>query len=125
MKIFLFLFLSVFIFSCASSVNRDKEAEHVGEYLLGLLLSDKLISSDAVGHPNIVRIGNGLKGKMVELKSSLIKGCSSVNQEDISDKEVSHIIYIVCSKKPVLGIRLKYDNKYEAFHILGYWTSGL
>jgi hypothetical protein len=125
MKIVLYLFLSVFVFSCADSVDRDQEAELVGEYLIDLLLSEKLASTDNVGHPNIVRVGNGLKEKMAEIKSSRIKDCVSANQQDLTEKEASHIIYIVCSKKPVLGVRLKYDKKYKAFHILGYWTGGL
>ena len=125
MKIIFCLLLGVFIVSCEGKMSHDREAELVGEYLIESSLTGKLSSSENVGHPNIVRIGNGLKGKMAELKNSLVNDCASELQINTSDKEASHIIYIICSAKPVLGIRLKYDSNYKAFHILGYWTSGL
>ncbi|MFC1684719.1 hypothetical protein ACFL0R_04500 [Pseudomonadota bacterium] len=125
MKRFVLLILLLLNSSCHGGEQIDKQAILVGDYLIESAVSEKLFSVNKTGHPNIVRIGDGLKNKLLELRPELAKGCTSELLRKHKDKEASHVVLLVCDKKPTLGLRLSYDGDYKAFHILGYWTSGL
>ena len=122
------LYLALFfivVVSCTNNQQHDAAAVAVGDYLLESTLSGDIFKSPNIGHANIVRIGDGLKGKLMELNPKLNQKCSTVLDGEFDDSEATHRVKIVCEKKPLLGIRLKYDSDYNSFHILGWWTSGL
>tara|TARA_R100000306_G_scaffold54193_2_gene51288 strand:- start:83496 stop:83891 length:396 start_codon:yes stop_codon:yes gene_type:complete len=120
--IILATFLS--ILSCTSDGRHGDAARSVGNYLLESALTGSLFTSGNNGHPNIVRVGESLKSKLKELTPTLSRDCTSKLIEN-SDEKASHLLLLVCNAHPVIGLRLKYDGDYNAFHILGYWSSGL
>lgn len=125
MKKIVLLILLLLNYSCDKGAEKEKQAILVGNYLIETTVSTKLFATENTDHPNIVRIGDGLKKKPLDLKPELEKGCSSKLLKEHKDKEASHVVLIICNKKPAIGLRLRYDRDYKAFHILGYWTSGL
>lgn len=112
--------------SCAKEDSRLQDAVAVGDYLIASTLRAEPLSGRSSGSAEaVVRFGDGLKGKLKELRPALNADCITIVDSEIHDPEASHVIKILCDRKPVLAVRLRYDHNYRAFHVLGWWTSGL
>lgn len=125
MKHTFLIFILFLVASCTNNENHDKEAVAVGDYLLMSSLSGELFNGSTTEHVNIVRVGEDLKVKLSGLISTLSRECHSTLDSEFSDPEASHVVIINCAAGPILGVRLKWDDVYKSFHILGWWTSGL
>lgn len=114
------------VISCSKEDSHLQDAVAVGDYLIVSALKAESLSDLSSGDAaNVVRYGEGLKRKLTDLRPILNDNCRTIPESDFHDPVASHIINISCNRKPVLAIRLRYDDKYHAFHILGWWTSGL
>ena len=121
----LLVVVSLLLGSCSGMGQHNDTAMGIGTYLLGETLAGRIAGLDNISQPNIVRIGDELKEKLKELSPKLSGKCEISIDLYHSDQEATHVIFIVCDNIRKIGLRLKYDIKYSAFHILGYWTSGL
>ncbi|MGH1428607.1 MAG: hypothetical protein ACRBEE_11760 [Arenicella sp.] len=121
-KAILTLITLPFLFSCSFAKDKNEKAVLVGSYLISS--HGEFRKGENAGHPDIVRIGDGLIEKLKELgpKNDICRSDLLLGLEDI---EASHIIKISCGSNTVLAIRLKYSDRLSRFHILGWWTSGL
>jgi len=111
--------------SCTSHEVHNQSAINLGNYLVESTLNNELFAIERTKHPNIVRIGDKLQLKLKELKPKFSSKCVSELEVNHQDREVTHRVIVSCNGVSLIGLRLNYDKKYSAFHILGYWTSGL
>ncbi|PTX58976.1 hypothetical protein C8N46_11145 [Kordia periserrulae] len=74
---------------------------------------------------DIVKIGNGMKKKIIELKKNATAFEYGINngdfEEPFGNRKADGILTITTDYKDI-GIRLKYDKKLDKFHILGWMT---
>ena len=122
------LFIIIFLSACASPDQKFIDAKEIGNYLISATLDGNLNSTDPKNHPNIVLVGQSLKNKLTELKPRFSKNCVTEVEKgdaDVGNGTATHHLFLVCGETKLIGIRLKYDEKYNSFHILGFWTSGL
>ncbi len=74
----------------------------------------------------VVIIGDGLADRLFNLASTFREGCSSEAFSGPSPVHGqfwdTHHLYFVCEGKKILGVRLKYQNRIDKFHIRGYWS---
>ena len=72
---------------------------------------------------DIVMVGNGLKGKMAELQKNATEFEYGIKKGDFEkpfgDDKADRILTIKTDYKNI-GIRLKYDEGLDKFHILGW-----
>jgi hypothetical protein len=122
MKIVILITL-LFLNACTDYEKYNSEAIGIGSYFIETTLSGDILAKSPNSHPKIVRVGNKLKEKLIELKPELSDQCKSTLSENNADSKASHVIFLVCDSEPLIGIRLKWEN--NKFHILGWWTSGL
>jgi hypothetical protein len=86
------------------------------------------MSIDSANQHNIINIGNSLKNTLHRLKDEFNSSCYTkvlTGDSNVGDGTASHHIFIICGGQKKIGIRLKFDEKIKAFHILGYWTTNL
>jgi len=114
--------LILLLVSCADTKKYNADAIRAGDYLIASWQDIHVGENN--GHLNMVRVGDGLIGKLRELKPAT-NSCVSKLAGTKEDSEASHLVKIFCDQIPVLGIRLRYDKSINKFHILGWWTSGL
>ena len=121
-------FIMIFLSACASPDEKIVDAKAIGNYLISATLEGNLNSAGPENHPNIIFVGENFKNKLIELKPKFSKRCMTEMEKgdaDVGDGTATHHLFLVCGGTKLIGIRLKYDKKYNSFHILGYWTSGL
>ena len=121
-------FIIILFLACASPDEKFVGAKEIGDYLISATIDGSLNSINPKNHPGIVLVGKSLKNQLNELKPKFSNDCiTEVQKGDagVGDGTATHHIFLVCGETRLIGIRLKYDEKYNSFHILGYWTSGL
>ena len=124
MKYVALILILMFALGCQKPEDRNARALQVAEVLMRAALAGDDLSQAEPGVYGVVTVGDGLVGKLRELSSNASDDCTYALLDD-SDPMASHVVMVACDEKPLIGLRLNYDETYDAFHILGWWTSGL
>lgn len=77
----------------------------------------------------LVRIGDGLRQRLSDLHGQLQADCSvDVRSGDapgaLGDGRASHHLLLRSGGAEVLGLRLRWDRRRGAFHVVGFWKAG-
>jgi len=120
---FLVLLLALFISSGTNNYKYNVQAEKFGSYLIKEASLGSLQKIGVNDHPGIVRLGEQAANKLESLNHSISNSCYP--EAISSDGEETNTLFIICDNKKIIGFRLRYDDEYGKFHLLGYWTSGL
>jgi hypothetical protein len=125
-----FIFLLLFL-SCKS--DKKEIVFQAGEFLCESAIGNKILDlAEKRTSPYFVFIGKNLVIKLNSIKSELQKDYKIVvlegNVEEQllrSSQKASHRLIIQSNDKNLLAMKLKYDEEYGKFHILGFWSYGL
>ena len=125
---FISLLTLLLLLSCSSSGELNEDAKKVGNYLISASINGSIKSIGSTKHPNIINLGSSLKSKLLSLNEGFNSSCYTQvisGDSNVGDNTASHHIYIICDEQKKIGIRLKFNEGSNAFHILGFWTTSL
>lgn len=127
MKYIVLLILSLLL-SCSSSETINETAKSLGNYLVNASIDGSIKNKDSTEHPSIINLSGSLKNKLLSMNEYFNPSCYTQvlsGDSSIGNNTASHHIYIICDTQKKIGIRLKFDEGNNAFHILGFWTTSL
>ena len=104
-----------------SSAVISHRANEIGKYLIEKIA----LSSQKTENRQIVFLGKAVRSKFKSLSNSLREGYrTKVIDSDLTaphgDGSASHHIIIFNDQKKLLALRLRYDERLDKFHILGF-----
>ncbi|TDX51513.1 hypothetical protein [Orenia marismortui] len=129
MKKFILILLIInliFVISCCSNRGLKEQAISAGNDLVNAAIHNESVESEL-----IVFVGEGIKNKFRSLSDKLKKEYEIIYKRGDAPHPTGEkfnlgvnkcILTIKNQSGELLALRLKYDNKLNKFHILGFWT---
>jgi len=106
-------------YSCQNNFSDDIRIANIGAELVSVDLSE----NESIIIDDVVWIGNGLKEKIHAIRSNTTEFEYLIERGDLEkafgDKKADFILTIITDFEN-LRIRLKYDEKIDKYHILGW-----